>query len=90
VFTERLREAFPDAADKVISAIRQTRDGAMTNSDFGERMRGAGARWDMIEDLFELQAKRLGFISSREDIYGPQAPEQPTTFERPRRQLPLF
>jgi len=90
VFTERLREAFPDAADKVISTIKQTRDGAMNNSEFGQRMTGQGPRWQLIDNLFDLQAKKLGFISSREDIFGPKEPDRGSTFERPRRQLALF
>jgi len=90
VFTERLREAFPDAADKVISAIRQTRGGAMNNSEFGERMSGTGPRWEVIDGLFELQAKKLGFNSTRDDLFDGREPEHTTTFERPRRQLALF
>jgi hypothetical protein len=67
----------------------------MNTSEYGQRMRGEGARWELIENLFELQAKKLGFITSREDrenIYGPSPaePDRMTTFERPRRQLPLF
>lgn len=90
VFTERLREAFPDAADKVISTIKQTRDGAMNNSQFGQRMTGQGPRWALIDNLFDLQAKKLGFVSSREDVFGPKEPDRGSTFERPRRQLALF
>ena len=90
VFTERLREAFPDAADKVISAIKQTRDGAMNNSEYGERMQGHGPRWELIDNLFELQAKKLGFIGTRDDMFGSKEPERISTFERPRRQLALF
>jgi len=90
VFTDRLREAFPDAADKEISSIQQTRGGVMNVSEFGSRMRGHGARWELIDNLFDLQAKKLGFITSREDVYGPKEPDRTTTFERPRRQLPLF
>ena len=90
MFTERLREALPDAADKVISAIKQTREGAMTNSEFGQRMTGRGPRWALIDSLFDLQAKKLGYISSEETVFGPSEPDRTTTFERPRRQLPLF
>ncbi len=86
VFTERLKEKLPQAADRVLSAIKQTRGGAMNDSQFGSRMQGEGPRWQLIDDLFELQAKKLGLLTSRTDFY-----EEPvTTFDRPRRQLTLF
>jgi len=83
VFTERLREALPDAAERVLSAIAQTRGGKWNQSAFGARMEGQGPRWQLAEDLFELHAKRLGFLTERE------VPRE-TTFERGGRQLPLF
>jgi len=86
VFTERLREARPDAADKVLSAIQQIRGGALNDTRFGERMTGQGARWQVIEDLFALHAKKLGLNASRDEGFAPRA----ATFERPRKQLTLF
>jgi len=48
-------------------------------------MRGQGARWQAVTDLFQLQCKRLGF--------GPLAggaDDSTSTFERPSAQLKLF
>jgi DNA repair photolyase len=87
VFTERLREARPDAADKVLSALQQIRGGQLTDSRFGERMTGQGARWQVIEDLFALHAKKLGLRTERGEAF---ESEPVTSFERPRRQLTLF
>jgi len=84
VFSERLREAQPLRAQKVENAIRQMRLGKMNESAPGERMRGHGARWQAIEQLFRLHVKRLGLNE------GEALAERPTTFERPKRQLSLF
>ena len=77
VFEQRLRLMLPLRADKVMNQVRDARDGKLYDARFGERMRGRGPRWRMIEDLFKGVAQRLGFE--------PYGPEQPTTFRRPER-----
>jgi DNA repair photolyase len=84
VFTERLREAQPLRAQKVENAIREMRLGKMNESAPGERMRGHGARWQAIEQLFRLHVKRLGLN------LGEAMAERPSTFVRPGSQLSLF
>ena len=61
VFEERLHEAFPARATRVLGAIREVRGGELNDSRYGQRLRGAGPRWDAIEALFRLHARRLGF-----------------------------
>jgi DNA repair photolyase len=93
VFLERLQEAFPLRAKKVISAIRDVRGGEMYDSRFGSRMHGQGARWQAIDMLFRTSCKRLGLVHRDEDeprspemrVQGPSV-EPPT----PKRQLTLF
>jgi DNA repair photolyase len=85
VFEPRLREAFPDAADKVMHGIFQIRRGKKNESAFGDRMRGHGPRWDLIEDLFALHYKRLQFSALADDDSEPVK-----TFRRPGDQLALF
>ena len=84
VFEARLREARPNAADKILSAIRQVRNGRLYDPRFGARMRGEGPRWEAVERLFEVHKRRLGFDADWEDT------EPPKTFERPDNQLRLF
>ena len=60
VFRERLSETMPERAKKIESAIRDMRAGRMNDSNFGSRMSGRGARWEMVERLFDVQCKRLG------------------------------
>lgn len=77
VFEQRLRLMLPLRADKVMNQIREARDGKLYDGRFGERMRGHGPRWRMIEDLFKRLSERLG--------YEPVGPEPATTFRRPER-----
>jgi DNA repair photolyase len=62
VFRERLNETMPERARKIESAIRDVRGGRMNDSRFGSRMGGSGARWDAIEQLFDIHRKRLGLV----------------------------
>jgi DNA repair photolyase len=80
VFLPRLREAFPDRYRKVEHAIRELRGGALNEARRGARMEGRGARWAAVDDLFELQCRRLGL-----DAAPPDPPPIP-----PRGQLALF
>lgn len=87
VFDERLEAAVPERANKVRNAVREMRGGAMNQSSFGERFRGSGARWDMIERLFEAHCKKLGINTTRLIEEDERAA---TTFRRPSRQGVLF
>jgi len=86
VFLERLKEAFPDRARKVENAIREMRDGKLYNSNFGQRGRGKGERWDAIEWLFELTCKRLGLNRHEENE---DRDDRPTSFRRPGEQVQM-
>jgi DNA repair photolyase len=61
VFVDRLRELMPLRADRIINRIRDMRGGGMTDNCFGERMRGRGAYWDGICELFAVSKRRYGF-----------------------------
>lgn len=66
VFRERLEAAFPERAARVLSGLRDMRDGQLTESRPGVRMRGSGARWEATTRLFQLTCKRLGLDHGRE------------------------
>lgn len=85
VFLGRLQQDFPDRAKKVENAVREMRGGALYVSEFGRRGVGQGARWDAIEDLFDLTCRKLGLNDHRG-----HEEERPTTFRRPGDQLTLF
>ncbi len=60
IFFERLQEAFPTRYNKVLHAIQDMRGGKINNSEFGQRMKGDGARWEAVRWLFKSTCERLG------------------------------
>jgi DNA repair photolyase len=60
VFSERLHEAFPLSADKVLKRTREMRGGKLYDARFGARMRGEGEYFDTIARLFDATCRRLG------------------------------
>lgn len=60
VFVERLEEAFPERARRVLSSLVDTRGGKRNEARFVRRFRGRGPRWEIIERLFAMHARRLG------------------------------
>jgi DNA repair photolyase len=82
-FEQRLHEAVPLRAAKVMHAIEDMRGGQRNDSRFGSRMRGQGPRWAAIEAMFEAHRRRLGLAHS------PSEPPR-ATFRRPRAQRELF
>jgi DNA repair photolyase len=78
VFTDWLRRAYPKRADKVESLIRSTRDGKLTDSQFGRRQVGTGHIAELIADSFELWSKKLGYDREHGELnteaFAPPAP----------------
>lgn len=89
VFLERLREAMPDRAQRVIHRIRDIRGGRLNDPNFGSRMNGTGVYWDSIRDLFEISKKRFGLDGRHDDsdetslsnlpATPPEKPDRPKT-----------
>lgn len=87
VFEQRIHEAVPLRAGKILHAIEDMRGGKRNDARFGSRMRGQGPRWAAIEAVFEAHRRRLGLARSLTDS-GENRPV--TTFRRPRAQRELF
>ena len=58
VFTDWLSKIRPEAEEKVLAKIQEVRGGAMSDTEFGRRMRGTGTRADSIAEMFKLFAKQ--------------------------------
>jgi DNA repair photolyase len=84
-FEERLREALPLRADRILNRIREVRGGKLNESQFGKRMRGDGVYWEMIENSFKLHSRKLGYLSR--ESHSKVARQ---TFRRPTPQGSLF
>ena len=82
VFQERIGDAFPGRAAKVMSAVAEVRGGKTNESQFGERMRGRGPRWDAIAQLFDVHCRRLGLDRTEgPDPPAPVGPAQRSLFD---------
>lgn len=86
VFLETIAREFPSREKKIISQIKDQKEGRLNRSEFGKRMIGDGPRWEAVEFLFESTCKRLGINQRREEN---------TIVSRPKRrvdkkQLDLF
>lgn len=84
LFEAWLEAHYPERAGKVMSLIRQSRDGRANDSRFGHRMRGEGLFVDMIGQRFRNAARRHG-LERR-----PEAGLDVTRFQPPHRQQELF
>jgi DNA repair photolyase len=76
IFTNWLAEHYPDRQARVLHRIRETRDGRISDSQFGRRMRGAGAYAEQIAALFTVAARKHG-------LHQPLPPLSTAAFRRP-------
>jgi len=82
VFVERLREALPLSAEKVLARVREMRGGKLNDPRFGTRMQGDGPYIRAVRLLFDQTARRLGLGTREMDMTKDQE-RPPTTFRRP-------
>ena len=59
LFKEWLETHYPDKADHVLSLVKQTRDGAMYDSRWGQRAVGSGPYADLLNQRFKLALKKI-------------------------------
>ena len=65
LFEDWLDSHYPLRKAKVLSAVRQCRDGALNDPDFGSRMRGRGPMAELIRRRFARAAERVGLDRRR-------------------------
>jgi DNA repair photolyase len=76
VFIERMTHHFPDRIQKIISRLKEMREGQIGERIFFKRHAGEGKTWDVIEQLFDTAYRKHGFHLD------PDTP-LPSTFRRP-------
>jgi DNA repair photolyase len=64
LFGEWLDTHRPEAKNRILAQIRETRGGRLNDPRFGSRMRGDGPRAAQIAQLFALSARRVGLDHS--------------------------
>ncbi len=83
VFLSRMKILFPLAYRKIENRIRETRQGKLYTSEFGQRHRGTGPYWNNIEKMFDVHCGTLGL---NQELPTQERPP----FERPSRQRELL
>jgi DNA repair photolyase len=68
LFSEWLKENFPDRHDHVFKLVRDTRGGKDYDSTWGKRMTGSGPVAWMIGRRFEVACERLGFNTTKRKV----------------------
>lgn len=68
LFENWLRTHFPMRAERVLNAIRDTRNGSLNDPRFGTRMSGEGERAGAMARLFEVTCQKLGLNQKREPL----------------------
>ena len=86
LFEQWLQNHYPERAEHVLSLQRQSHQGQLNQSGFGQRMRGEGEFASMIAQRFRLAWQRLGFRQMRIDELDLSQFRQP----QPSGQLALF
>ncbi len=64
IFSGWLAEHYPDRRERVLNHIRGTRDGKLSDSTYGRRMRGTGPYAEQIASLFAVTARKHGLDRS--------------------------
>ena len=59
LFRDWLRVHFPDRENRVLSLIRQCREGSLNTAGFGVRMRGTGPYAEILNKRYKLACRRL-------------------------------
>jgi len=68
LFEEWLRTHAPNRADRVLSLVRQSRDGALYRSGFADRMTGTGPYAETLRARFRASVRRYGLTGRRWDL----------------------
>ena len=58
LFTDWIEEHFPDRTTRILGRLRSMRDGALTDTGFGRRMRGRGEWASVLSQLFHSARRR--------------------------------
>ena len=86
IFAERLREALPERAGRILQLVRESRGGTLDDPRFHSRFRGEGPYAEAIAQVFRLTARRLGLhVATPSAVRHPPGPDgvpQHGTFRR--------
>ena len=68
IFSDWLERQEPTKKERVLSRVRELRDGKLNVSEWATRMKGEGIFAEQIHDMFEVAARRAGLNQSRTEV----------------------
>ena len=68
LFVAWLRTHYPSRASKVLNLMRQSRNGALYQQEFGKRMVGSGVYADLLRARFKAACRRAGLNERRLEL----------------------
>jgi DNA repair photolyase len=68
LFLDWLQRILPDRAPKILNRIRDVRDGKLSDSTWGKRMRGGGEIAEAINQLFRINCEKYGLNKEMTEI----------------------
>jgi DNA repair photolyase len=68
LFLDWLKRELPERAPKVLGRLRDMRDGKLSDSRFGTRMRGEGKLAESLRTLFNLSCRKYGLNQTRVEL----------------------
>ena len=68
VFQEWLERTHPMQRERIEHLIQNTREGKLSSSQFGERMRGTGAIAEQIQQTFRIFRRKLGYAEQMPEL----------------------
>ena len=85
LFINWLNDNLPGRASKIISQIKQIRNGKLNETAFGKRFSGEGELADTISNLFNLSCRKAGISTRRPELeikhFNPKMPLQLNLFD---------
>jgi len=84
IFLDHLKTHYPLRYGRTVEALKRMREGKLYNGEYFKRMSGIGTSWKVLEQLFELYLRRLGYEVENEE-HPSHSPES-SSFQLP---LPL-
>src|SRR5436190_14831906 len=83
VFEEKIKAVLPpERVERILNRIKEARGGQMNDTRFDYRMRGEGAYWKSIRDLFRTSQRKFGLTNFPE-------PPVRSAFRVPKAQMEL-
>jgi len=68
IFTDWVKRAYPERAEKVLNHIKETHGGNLNDSIWKHRMRGSGTIADQVRNMFQVATRKYIKVKELEPL----------------------